>query len=90
MTRVDPFGNVLRKAEITYTITGGDPRDLGYQISTDHNGEMCLISPTGQIFAVGARLSLGGVTIVRHLGGNQQKDIGTSKQLKGDDKKKLK
>ncbi len=68
-------GEVLRKAEITYVITGGDPRDLGYQISTDHNEEMCLIAPEGRIIAVGAGIAIGRICITRRLGGTQQKDL---------------
>ena len=84
MTKFGWNGEVLRKAEITYTIEGGDPRDLGFQISTDHNEEMCLISPEGRILAVGAGLTVGSVRITRRLGGNQQKDIGSgAKQIKG-------
>lgn len=81
LTKFGPHGEVLRKAQITYIITGGDPRDMGYQISMDHNEEMCLITPDGRILAVGERLSVGRINIIRKLGSNQQKDIEEGKKL---------
>lgn len=90
MTKFGPFGEVLRKAQITYIVTGGDPRDLGYQISMDHNEEMCLISPEGRILAVGEGLHIGRIHITRKLGEHQQKDIEEGKKLPPDEEIEVK
>jgi len=81
LTKFGPHGEVLRKAQITYIITGGDPRDLGYQLSMDHNEELILVTPDGRILAVGEGLHIGSIHITRRLGTNQQKDIEEGKKL---------
>jgi len=81
LTKFGPGGEVLRRAAITYEISGGDPSELGFQISTDYNGLMVLVSKEGKIYAVGESLTIGHIHIVRKLGGTQQKDLeGGSKQ----------
>ena len=75
-TVVTPFGEVLRKREIIYTISGEDPRLKGYEMITDINGELAL-RKNGIVYAVGeSGLSIGGASISRRLGAYQQKDLG--------------
>ena len=83
-TVVTPFGEILRKRELIYTISGEDPRSQGFEMITDSNGELAL-KKNGIVYRVDeGGLALGGCVINRRLGGLQQRDIGEgAKELMG-------